>query len=85
MIFLSSPRAITAAPNDLQAVVQRVLDVPAQQIMPSGTAPSTNMDLRLLGNDAYVFGTADGGRKLGEFQRATNRLLRPLPPRPDPP
>jgi len=35
--------------------------------------------------DAYVFGTFDGGFKLGEFQRATNRLLHPLPPRPDPP
>jgi len=36
-------------------------------------------------NEAYIFGTEDGGRKLGEFQRATNRLLCPLPPRPDPP
>jgi len=35
--------------------------------------------------DAYIFGTFDGGFKLGKFQRATNRLLRPLPPRPDPP
>jgi len=35
--------------------------------------------------DAYVFGTFDGGVSLGDFQRATNRLLRPLPPRPDPP
>ena len=35
--------------------------------------------------DSFVFGTEDGGRKLGEFQRTTNRLLRPLPPRPDPP
>jgi len=36
-------------------------------------------------NDAFVFGTEDGGRKLSDFQRAANRLLRPLPPRPDPP
>jgi len=35
--------------------------------------------------DAYVFGMFDGGFKLGEFQRATNSLLRPLPPQPDPP
>ena len=35
--------------------------------------------------DAYVFSTFDGGIKLGNFQRATNHLLRPLPPRPDPP
>jgi len=35
--------------------------------------------------DAYVFGTFDGAVALGDFQRATNRLLRPLPPRPDPP
>ena len=35
--------------------------------------------------DTYVFGTFDGAVKLGNFQRATNRLLRPLPPRPDPP
>jgi len=35
--------------------------------------------------DAYVFGTFDGAVSLGNFQRATNRLLRPLPPRPDPP
>ena len=34
--------------------------------------------------DAYVFGTFDGGIKLGNFQRATNWLLRPLPPCPDP-
>ena len=34
--------------------------------------------------DAYVFGTFDGGIKLGNFQRATNRLLHPLPPCPDP-
>jgi len=35
--------------------------------------------------DAYIFGMFDGGVSLGNFQRATNRLLRPLPPRPDPP
>jgi len=35
--------------------------------------------------DAYVFGTFHGAVALGDFQRATNRLLRPLPPRPDPP
>ena len=35
--------------------------------------------------DAYVFGTFQGAVSLGDFQRATNRLLRPLPPRPDPP
>ena len=34
--------------------------------------------------DAYVFGTFDGGVSLGDFQHATNRLLRPLPPRLDP-
>jgi len=36
-------------------------------------------------NFDFIFGTFDGGRKLGEFLRASNRLLRPLPPRPDPP
>jgi len=35
--------------------------------------------------DAYVFGTEEGGIKLSDFQRTTNTLLRPLPPRPDPP
>jgi len=35
--------------------------------------------------DAFIFGTEDGGRKLGAFQCTTNTLLRPLPPRPDPP
>jgi len=35
--------------------------------------------------DAYVFGTFDGRVSLGDFQRATNHLLRPLPPQPDPP
>ena len=35
--------------------------------------------------DPYVFGTFHGAVSLGDFQRATNRLLRPLPPRPDPP
>ena len=40
---------------------------------------------RLHAQDAYVFGTEEGGRKLGAFLQATNRLLRPLPPRPDPP
>ena len=35
--------------------------------------------------DSYVFGTFDGAIKLGNFQCATNHLLRPLPPRPDPP
>jgi len=33
----------------------------------------------------FIFGTFEGGSQLGAFQRATNRLLRPLPPRPDPP
>jgi len=33
--------------------------------------------------DAFIFGTEDGSSKLGEFQRATNTLLCPLPPRPD--
>ena len=33
----------------------------------------------------FIFGTFKGGSQLGAFQRATNRLLRPLPPRPDPP
>ena len=36
-------------------------------------------------NFDFIFGTFDGGRKLGEFLRASNRLLCPLPPRPDPP
>ena len=35
--------------------------------------------------DAYVFGTFQGAVSLGNFQRTTNHLLRPLPPRPDPP
>ena len=35
--------------------------------------------------DAYIFSTFDGGFKLGKFQCATNSLLCPLPPRPDPP
>jgi len=30
--------------------------------------------------DAYIFGTFHGAIALGDFQRATNRLLRPLPP-----
>ena len=33
----------------------------------------------------FIFGTFEGGSQLGAFQRATNRLLQPLPPRPDPP
>jgi len=36
-------------------------------------------------NEAYIFGTKEGGQKLGAFLRATNRLLCPLPPWPDPP
>ena len=53
MIFSSSPCAITAAPSDLQVVVQwRVLDVLAQQIVVSGTASSTNIDLRRFGVEA---------------------------------
>jgi len=51
-------------------------------------SPLSSPRHRFFGNrpfDAYVFGTFDGGVSLGDFQRATNRLLRPLPPRPDPP
>jgi len=33
----------------------------------------------------YIFSTEDGGRKLCEYLHATQALLRPLPPRPDPP
>ena len=43
---------------------------------------------RIFGRSAFmpfIFGTADGARKLGEFLRASNRLMHPLPPRPDPP
>jgi len=36
-------------------------------------------------SEDFIFGTFEGGSQLGAFQRATNRLLRPLPPRPDPP
>lgn len=36
-------------------------------------------------NSDYIFGTEDGGKKLGDFLLATNDLRRPLPPRPDPP
>ena len=36
-------------------------------------------------SEEFIFGTFEGGSQLGAFQRATNRLLRPLPPRPDPP
>ena len=36
-------------------------------------------------SEEFIFGTFEGGAQLGAFQRATNRLLRPLPPRPDPP
>ena len=45
----------------------------------------TSPRLRIFGarpNEAFIFGTMEGGAQLGEFQRATNRLLRPLPPRP---
>ena len=50
-ILVIIPRHLYAAPSDLQAAVQRrVLDhVLAQQIMLSGAASSTNMDLRRLG------------------------------------
>jgi len=51
-------------------------------------SPLSSPRHRFLGRcpfDAYVFGTFDGGVSLGDFQRATNRLLCPLPPRPDPP
>jgi len=34
----------------------------------------------LHANENYIFGTEEGGHKLGLFLRATNRLLRPLPP-----
>ena len=36
-------------------------------------------------NFDFIFGTFDSRRKLGEFLCASNRLLRLLPPRPDPP
>ena len=51
-------------------------------------SPLSSPRRRCFGNrafDAYVFGTFDGAVQLGAFQRTTNRLLRPLPPRPDPP
>jgi len=49
-VLVIIPRHLSAAPSDLQAAVQRrVLDVLAQQIMLTGTATSTNMDLRRLG------------------------------------
>ena len=49
-ILVIIPRHLPAAPSGLKAAVQRrVLDVLAQQIMLTGTASSTNMDLRRLG------------------------------------
>ena len=49
-ILVIVPRNLTAAPSDLHAAVQRhVLDVLAQQIMLSGTASSTNVELRRVG------------------------------------
>ena len=42
---------------------------------------------RIFGQHAnldYIFGTEDGGKKLGDFLLATNNLRLPLPPRPDP-
>jgi len=51
-------------------------------------SPLSSPHRRFFGSrpfDAYIFGTFDGAVSLGDFQHATNRLLRPLPPRPDPP
>ena len=49
-ILIIIPRHLSAAPSNLQAVIQRrVLDVLVQQIMLTGTASSTNMDLCHLG------------------------------------
>ena len=36
-------------------------------------------------NFDFIFGTFNGRCKLGEFLHTSNHLLRPLPPRPDPP
>jgi len=83
--FLASPRS-HPAPPPVQRLSPRKRNTTQHVLFecPLHTSPRR----RIFGRypfDAYVFGTEDGGRKLGEFQRATNTLLRPLPPRPDPP
>jgi hypothetical protein len=85
-ILVITPRHLTAAPSNLQVAVQRrVLDVLAQQIMLSGIASSTNMDLRRSGLKTPHHPTGVGshlthqmGNYLrGAWQHLPTRLFQP--------
>jgi len=90
MTLVIIPHHLTAAPGDLQAAVQqRVLDILAQQIMLSGTASSTDMDLRHLGLETlHQVPQASGpthptelvGR--GTILKVPDSVCRPAPPDP---
>jgi len=53
-------------------------------VCPLHTSPRRRI-FRLRPSEEFIFGTFEGGAQLGAFQCTTNHLLRPLPPRPDPP
>ena len=90
-----SPTSPRSTPCDSLPRHQRQRPRPRRTRFPNSTSHvlyacplHTSPCRRIFGlcpSEEFIFGTFNGGAQLGAFQCATNRLLRPLPPRPDPP